>query len=159
MVNAEEFISRLKEIITYNELSSSGFAEKLGVQRATISHLLSGRNKPSLDFVMKVLSEFEEVDLYWLLNGTGTYPKKDQNTIANTSTPSPQIDDNQNLFSRVEKDEPELEIEKSVAPQTEHITKEHFSVPQKIDHSNNSNVISKILVLYKNGSFEVFSND
>ena len=54
----------------YNE-SASSFAEKIGVQRSSISHILSGRNKPSLDFVLKVLSSFPEVELYWLLNGKG----------------------------------------------------------------------------------------
>ena len=52
----------------YNE-SASSFAEKIGVQRSSISHILSGRNKPSLDFVLKVLSSFPEVELYWLLKG------------------------------------------------------------------------------------------
>ena len=54
--------------------SSSSFAEKIGVQRSSISHILSGRNKPSLDFILKVLSSFPEVELYWLLNGKGTFP-------------------------------------------------------------------------------------
>ena len=77
MVNTEEFILRLKKIISHNELSASNFAEKLGVQRATISHLLSGRNKPSLDFVMKVTDVYEDVNLYWLLHGKGSYPKEE----------------------------------------------------------------------------------
>ena len=40
------------------------FADEIDVQRSSISHLLSGRNKPSLDFVLKVLSKFDAVDLY-----------------------------------------------------------------------------------------------
>src|SRR5690606_6259074 len=50
------------------------FAEKIGVQRSSISHILSGRNKPSLDFILKVLHTFPEVDLYWLFNGRGNFP-------------------------------------------------------------------------------------
>lgn len=67
----------------YHGLSSSGFAEKIGVQRSSISHILSGRNKPSLDFVMKILSSFPDIDLYWLLNGKGEFPNKEQNTDKN----------------------------------------------------------------------------
>lgn len=67
----------------YHGLSSSGFAEKIGVQRSSISHILSGRNKPSLDFVMKILSSFPDIDLYWLLNGKGEFPSKEQNTAKN----------------------------------------------------------------------------
>ncbi len=59
----------------YYSESASSFAEKIGVQRSSISHILSGRNKPSLEFVLKVLSSFPEVELYWLLNGKGTFPK------------------------------------------------------------------------------------
>lgn len=76
MVNNAEFSDRLKQILDYYNLSASSFAERIGVQRSSISHILSGRNKPSLDFVMKVLSSFEEVDIYWLLNGKGSFPAK-----------------------------------------------------------------------------------
>ena len=64
------------------QLSASAFADKIQVPRSSISHLLSGRNKPSLDFVLKVVKEFDEVELYWLLNGKGTFPK------SNTSSPA-----------------------------------------------------------------------
>lgn len=74
MINNSEFASRLTAIMTYYQLSASGFADKIQVPRSSISHLLSGRNKPSLDFVLKVVKEFKEVELYWLLNGKGTFP-------------------------------------------------------------------------------------
>lgn len=76
MVNTEEFVSRLEKVLAYYALSASSFADKIGVQRSSISHLLSGRNKPSLEFVMKVVQSFPEVNLYWLLNGKGSFPAK-----------------------------------------------------------------------------------
>ncbi len=78
MINNEEFIKRLQKVIRYYGESASSFAEKVGVQRSSISHILSGRNKPSLDFVLKVLSSYPEVELYWLMNGKGQFPKKDK---------------------------------------------------------------------------------
>lgn len=75
MINNEDFSKRLQEVIEYYGESASSFAEKIGAQRSSISHILSGRNKPSLDFVLKVLSSFPEVELYWLLNGKGKFPK------------------------------------------------------------------------------------
>ena len=78
MVNAKDFTKRLEKIMFYYGLSASSFADKIGVQRSSISHILSGRNKPSLEFVMKVLSPFPEIDLYWLLNGKGEFPKSDK---------------------------------------------------------------------------------
>lgn len=59
----------------YYQLSASAFADRIQVQRSSISHLLSGRNRPSLDFVLKVVKEFKEVELYWLLNGKGEFPE------------------------------------------------------------------------------------
>ncbi len=76
MVNSEEFVKRLERILKYYGLSASGFADSIGVQRSSISHLLSGRNKPSLEFVLKVVKKYPEVNLYWLLNGKGSFPAK-----------------------------------------------------------------------------------
>ena len=78
MVNNKKFSVRLKQIMDFYGLSASALSETIGVQRSSISHLLSGRNKPSLDFVMKLLKHFKEVDLYWLLNGSGTFPSDSQ---------------------------------------------------------------------------------
>lgn len=75
MINIEDFTKRLKKVIEYYDLSASAFADTLGVQRSSISHILSGRNKPSLEFVMKILQNFPEVELYWLLNGKGNFPR------------------------------------------------------------------------------------
>ena len=91
MVNNIDFSKRLQQILDYYGLSMAAFAEEIGVQRSSISHILSGRNKPSLDVGRKILSSFEEVDMYWLLNGKGSFPSSkivpssEQNTIANSS--------------------------------------------------------------------------
>ena len=76
MVNSEEFVKRLERILKYYGLSASAFADRIGVQRSSISHLLTGRNKPSLEFVLKVVKTFPDVNLYWLLNGKGSFPAK-----------------------------------------------------------------------------------
>ncbi|MGB5648048.1 MAG: helix-turn-helix transcriptional regulator, partial [Muriicola sp.] len=58
MVNSEEFVHRLEKILSFYNLSASSFADKIGVQRSSISHLLTGRNKQSLEFVMKVVKSY-----------------------------------------------------------------------------------------------------
>ena len=65
-------IDRINQIIQNKGLSLSGFAEEIGVQRSSISHILSGRNKPSLDFVMKILERYPEISTDWLLSGKGS---------------------------------------------------------------------------------------
>ena len=85
MINSEDFTNRLKKLMEYHQLSASTFADKVVVQRSSISHILSGRNKPSLDFILKVTSEFQDVDIHWLLKGKGVFPK----IVASTENSTP----------------------------------------------------------------------
>ncbi len=86
MINNEEFTKRLKKVMEHQQLSASMFADKVGVQRSSISHSLSGRNKPSLDFILKVTSEFKNVSIEWLLNGKGVFPKNENTSTTSTSS-------------------------------------------------------------------------
>ena len=69
MLNIDEFLIRLEELMKNHNLNAAAFAEKIGVQRSSVSHILSRRNKPSLEFIFKIHSQFEEVDFDWLLLG------------------------------------------------------------------------------------------
>jgi transcriptional regulator with XRE-family HTH domain len=62
---------RLLELLRLEGLNSTRFAEKIGVQRSSISHILSGRNKPSYDFIIKILESFPMLNPDWLLRGKG----------------------------------------------------------------------------------------
>lgn len=94
MINTSEFSKRLEKVIDYYGESASSFADKIGVQRSSISHILSGRNKPSLDFVMKVLTTYPEVELYWLLNGKGNFPSdKNEPTIESPKPAATQFEE------------------------------------------------------------------
>jgi len=62
-------ISRFKMILEELQLTPSEFADRIGVQRSSISHVLSGRNKPGLDFLEKILNTFPEIDAAWLITG------------------------------------------------------------------------------------------
>jgi transcriptional regulator with XRE-family HTH domain len=64
-----ELVDRFKYLMKLNQLSASAFAEKVGVQPSSISHILSGRNKPSLEFIQKVLIQFPKVSADWLISG------------------------------------------------------------------------------------------
>jgi len=64
-------IDRVQKVIQQKKLSASGFADLIGVPRSTISHILSGRNNPSLEFLQKVLDAFPDVQTEWLIRGKG----------------------------------------------------------------------------------------
>ena len=82
MLNYNEILIRIQEVMKNNELSSSQFAEILGVQRSGISHILSGRNKPSLEFISKIHFKFDSVSIQWLLFGDET--KKNSSKLLET---------------------------------------------------------------------------
>ncbi len=63
--------SRLKNWMESEGLKSSALADSIGVNRATISHILSGRNKPSIDFLEKLLQQYSDLNANWLITGIG----------------------------------------------------------------------------------------
>ena len=155
MVNIDDFIKRLEIILDYYGLNASAFADKIGVQRSSLSHLLSDRNKPSLDFILKILEEFPDVDLYWILNGKGHFPKKDEPqvipedksaTVLKPSTPTPTKDiiEPTDLFSESKNSV----VEKSVESKEEN--------KNMIAESLTSDV-EKIVFFYKDGTFKIFN--
>ena len=62
-------IDRFKLLLEQLQLSPSEFADKIGMQRSSVSHVLSGRNKPSIDFLEKILNVFPDIDTTWLITG------------------------------------------------------------------------------------------
>ena len=71
MVNSLEFTTRIKKVMDFHQLTASLFADKIGVQRSSISHILSGRNKPSIDFLTKLLKVYPNFNINWLISGQG----------------------------------------------------------------------------------------
>lgn len=137
MVNTEEFTKRLQKIMDFYDLSAASFADKIDVGRSSISHLLSGRNKPSLDFVMKILENFPEVELYWLLNGKGNFPasSKSKSDVRHQKN-TPEHNRQPNLFSE----------------------KNDAGTPKSTFSGTGKRSIEKIVIFYTDGSFEAYEN-
>ena len=130
MVNSAEFAKRIEKILDYYGISATAFSEEIDVNRSTISHLLSGRNKPSLDFILKVIHHYPEVELYWLLNGKGDFP-----STRSTNESLSGITDN-------------------ISDQEENSAN---SIHRSIQQSKN-NSIERIVVFFKDGSFKSYQN-
>jgi transcriptional regulator with XRE-family HTH domain len=135
MVNVEEFTIRLNKIMEYYDLSAASFADKIEVGRSSISHLLSGRNKPSLDFVMKIVNAFPEVELYWLLNGKGNFPKK--------SGEGSRRENNESVKPRP--------VEDLFSSSTDSAVEERPASPSL-------KRIKKVVILYTDGTFDAYEN-
>jgi len=69
-------VSRFKQLLENLNLTSSEFAGRIGVQRSSVSHVLSGRNKPSVDFLEKIFTVFPDIDPGWLITGKGEWKRK-----------------------------------------------------------------------------------
>lgn len=138
MKDSTAFTNRLQKLLEYYDLSASGFATTIGVQRSSISHVLSGRNKPSLDFVMKLLHHFKEVSIEWLIDGKGSFPKPE--------IPPTPIQIPEEKTTPIQTDTKEIE---AVTPPI---------ISALISKKNSGKEITKIIVLYSDGSFEAFQN-
>jgi DNA-binding XRE family transcriptional regulator len=150
MVNTDDFIKRLEIILDYYSLNASTFADKIGVQRSSLSHLLSGRNKPSLDFILKIIEVFPDVDLYWILNGEGVFPKNYdsvENTKAdNSSTIIPGATTPIDLFSPI-----------LSSIENEYVKEKNNSKKLNSHENNTIEEIEKIIFFYKNGTFKIYT--
>lgn len=146
MVNIEDFIKRLEVLLDYYGVNASAFADKIGVQRSSLSHLLSGRNKPSLDFVLKILEVYPDVDLYWILNGQGSFPKIETPLLEKESVVFPPIIAPSNTLF----DNPKAET---------YTTKESSKEqpPKLINQLTNETSIDKIVIFYKDGTFKSYN--
>ena len=69
MLNYNQILDRIKKLLDTNNLNATTFSQKIGFQRSGVSHILSGRNKPSLDFISKIYLNFDNVSINWLLFG------------------------------------------------------------------------------------------
>ena len=123
------FITRFKEVLSDNEMSASTLADEIDVQRSSISHIISGRNKPSLDFILKLVKRFPNIDMYWLVNGTKNKFVDKAQTNSNTTPIS--VNNKNNVDKLVNED---------------------------IDTINSeTKKIKNIVIFYEDGTFEKYS--
>lgn len=137
---------RIAQIITHEQLTSGKFALAIGTQPSVISHILNGRNKPSMEIIQKILSAYPSINPDWLVLGRGSMMRQ-MHGLEQTS-----------LFDISEKDSGLT----SVDPKTKSIKKEDHLKPitstsniQSIESLKNKKV-SKITVYYSDMTFEEF---
>lgn len=138
-----DFSNRLEEILEAYKLTAATLADDIDINRSTISHLLSGRNKPSLDLIMKLHRRFPDVALNWWLYGDG-----ERSPVAH---------------SNADKSKQQVEEEKEESKINELVNKEkpdEIPVP-KINlsdsiPSNNSKTVERVILFYTDGTFSTY---
>jgi len=89
-MNKKNILNRIKKIIEENNLSNSEFAEKIGIPKSSVTHLLSERNNPSLDIIIKISEAFEDISTDYLIFGQ---ENQSESTIQDPNTLFSELED------------------------------------------------------------------
>lgn len=124
---------RLQQFILAENITQSQFADSIGVARASVSHILAGRNKPGFDFIESMIKRYPSLNINWLISGQGRmYRDEMQGTRQEISSPSETVD-----------------IELPFSEYTESETTNSDS-----QQAENKRYISKVVVFYSDNTFE-----
>ena len=161
-------VNRIQEIIKRYDLSPSKLADTLEVPRSTISHVLSERNKPSLEFIQKIIDKFPEISLNWLLKGEGNILGKERDLFSDmyeeeTGKSESNIDSPLSLPSENSIKSTAVKDEEFPAYQGNEKTTENIATePVNTKNEDKKNKLSgkekivKLIVLYENGTFNEY---
>lgn len=129
---------RLKDWINSKKISASDFAKQLHIQRSALSHIFSGRNKPSVDVLLKIKDAYPDISLDWLITGEIDVQYKDENTKIEGSTDN--IDNSMVTDVNIINSNPDV--------QDITVSKQHDNKPQ-----NRNQILVRIIELYSDGTF------
>ena len=139
---------RIIQFLSENNLTSTKFADVVGVQRSSISHILSGRNKPSFDFIEKMLIAYPDLNAQWLITGKGNM-YTNQPSLFNDN--NPQISNNltpreSNIQEIMDNNEGKIDSEQDLKLNTKELN----------GSANIPSDIERVIIFYTNGSFKEY---
>lgn len=165
---------RIAHIMRAKNLKASDFATMIGIQPSAVSHILAGRNNPSLEFVKKVKETFPEYNLDWIIFGTGpmtlSEPYKESfNEAVKTASlfdddelsdspaaqnlPSSSAQSNTDLFTQAASQD----LSSIPYPESAATTPSPEAKPLEMPFPSSNPDVKSIIVLYKDGTFEAYS--
>jgi len=174
-----EINERITKVLEYSGFSASEFADEIDVQRSSISHIISGRNKPSLEFVTKIKNRFPELSWDWIILGTGEMKQTDSPFPISEKQEENSAPD---LFTLIDEDyKNEVFVQENIQNETLRELNKSFPSPRKeilsdsqqldiqenisevqsivnetVTNINTESKIKKIVFFYENGKFEAF---
>ncbi len=143
--------TRLKQFLAAENITQAQFADNINVVRASVSHILSGRNKPSFDFIHAMMAQYPRLNIEWLMFGKGKMYKdagnagNDQLFPEPVQTPEPAAD----LPLGNEKIEDEVEIFGHTPPQTE-----IKDLDNKAQTAVKQRKVTKVILMFDDGSYQ-----
>ncbi len=138
---------QLIKFMTSENITATTLADEIGVQRSSISHILSGRNKPSYDFIIKILNRYNNLNAEWLLTGIGTMYK------TNNGSKDTGNNQNPNLFTSLHKENNEDYNASNL--KKDNISS--FTTNSKLSSVTNVNNIERIVIFFADGKFKEYT--
>ena len=142
---------RLQQFLSAENISQAQFAESIGVARASISHILAGRNKPGFDFLESMARHYPNLNLEWLITGRGRMYSPAKTASEASVEPIPPLPPTASgtLFDEVQEVRSAFPSAPISAPETSRIVLDKVT-----EQTINQRSISKIIVFYTDGSFQ-----
>ena len=141
---------RLLLFLNRENISATTLADEIGVQRSSISHILSGRNNPSYDFIQKLIKRYDSINTEWLLTGKGDMYKQERQVDDKKNEGEIDLTDEKNKEKDVS--QPQLSFNSEALEQYSQSEKENA-----FRQVTNVNKIEKIVYFYKNGTFKEYN--
>ncbi len=135
---------RLEQFLSAENISQAQFADTIEVARASVSHVLAGRNKPGYDFIKSISDHYPKLSLEWLINGKGKMYKES----AEIPAPKTYSDD---LFGQLE--EENSPVPDTVRPNIQSLT-ESKNIDKVTESSNNHRSISKVVIFFDDNTYQ-----
>ena len=144
--------NRLQQFLAAENISQSQLADTLGVARASVSHIVAGRNKPGFDFIERLLAHYPDLNLEWLISGRGRMYKNDAKAAleAHQRPISPLAEEEDGGLFAARPFPPKTDTQTPFPSQNTSI----IDIDNKIQSAINQKTISKIIVFYSEGSFQ-----
>lgn len=142
---------RIIQFLRDMNLTSTKFADEIGVQRSSISHILSGRNKPSFDFIEKMLIAYPEIDAQWLITGKGNM-LSNQPSLFNQDNVS-----NQNHLSSGETSIPKTTYPGPIISKSEEIIDNNDKSPRNLQDLPRKT--ERVMIFYTDGTFKEYKSE
>ena len=141
------FRDRLEKVLQKYNLTAAKLAEILEVQPSSISHLLSGRNKPSFDFLQRFAAKMPQINVDWLITGNGNMTKV---AVQKTLFSGPETNTVQHEMNQ------ESHWDENKNNKTESHTNINTKQKDKITCVNNKRVVTRVIILYNDNTFDSF---
>ncbi|MGN1220463.1 MAG: helix-turn-helix transcriptional regulator [Candidatus Cryptobacteroides sp.] len=152
--------NRLQQFLAAENISRSQFADTINVARASVSHILAGRNKPGWDFITSMMKHYPNLNIEWLLNGTGKmYKTASDVKVSQEKEEDESIQDNLFSFGSPVQEKPvhprrEDKIPATGADSAEIPRPQEGKIPvSPLQVIDNQRKISKIVVFYDDNTF------